>query len=213
MKNGPKLLILVLLASTGCLSPVSSSAEKSGRAEKVVPSELPTPTPTTIITCRDSKLEGIWIKILANDTVAELVNPEAGKDCSDYITVKKEVDLNNDGKEEVFVEGVGNFLAASTTPIWVVGRSDTGYTILLREQGEHYQIQKQRTNGYSDLYFPSRRSVWSATLSTYSFKDGKYLRVKCDVAFYSKSAKPLKTIDCGNTKAIENFESTFKFSQ
>jgi len=172
--------------------------------------------PSIIITCRDEELAPIW-KILVDDKdVKELViesdlPSELGSDCSNYVNVAKKTDLNNDGTMEFFVEGNGNFGNVSTIPIWVIGKVGNDFKVLLREQGEQYKIKPTRTNGYRDLFFPSRRNVWSSVLSTYKFSDEKYKIAQCQVAFSYKSDKPLKVFNCDQQKEIEKFESNYKF--
>jgi hypothetical protein len=167
---------------------------------------------SSIISCRDEELAPIW-KILADDKdVKELViESDSGGDCSDYVSVAKKIDLNDDGIVEFFVEGNGNFGNVSTVPIWVVGKDGNDFKVLLREQGEEYKIKPTRTNGYQDLFFPSRRNIRSAFLSTYKFSDEKYEISQCQVAFYHKSDKPLKVFNCNQQKEIEKFESDYKF--
>lgn len=164
------------------------------------------------ISCEDEELSPIW-RILSDDKdIKELViESNFGGDCADYASIAKKVDLNNDGINELFVEGNGNFGNVSTIPIWVIGKDGNNFKILLREQGEQYEIKQTRTNGYNDLFFPSRRSVQSSFLSTYTFDDGKYQVKKCQVAFYNKTDKPSKVFNCDETKKIEKFESEFKF--
>lgn len=166
----------------------------------------------SIITCRDEELAPIW-KILADDKdIKELViESDSGGDCSDYVSIAKKTDLNDDGIMEFFVEGNGNFGNVSTIPIWVVGKDGNDFKVFLREQGEEYEIKPTRTNGYQDLFFPSRRNVWSSFLSTYKFSDEKYKIDQCQVAFYHKSDKPLKVFNCDQQKEIEKFESNYKF--
>lgn len=163
------------------------------------------------ISCNDEELSPIW-KILSDDKdVKELIiESDLGGDCSDYVSITKKVDLNDDGINELFVEGNGNFGNVSTFPIWVVGKDGNDFKIFLREQGEEYEIKQTRTNGYNDLFFPSRRSVQSSYLRTYKFNDGKYQVQKCQVAFYDKSDKPSKVFNCDETKKIEKFESEFE---
>lgn len=169
-------------------------------------------TKSSIVSCRDEELSPIW-KILADDIdIKELViESDLGGDCSDYVNVAKKADLNNDGILEFFVEGNGNFGNVSSFPIWVIGKDGDDFKVLLREQGEQYKIKPARTNDYQDLFFPSRRNVWSATLSTYKFSGEKYEIAQCQVAFYHKSNKPLKVFNCNQQKEIEKFESDYKF--
>ena len=161
-----------------------------------------------IIACEDEELSPIW-KILSDDKdIKELIiENNLGGDCADFVSMTEKIDLNNDGINELFVEGNGNFGNVSTVPIWVIGKEGNNFKILLREQGEEYEIKKTRTNNYNDLFFPSRRNVQSSFLSTYIFNDGKYLVQKCQVAFYKKSDKPTKIFNCDETKMIEKFES------
>lgn len=167
---------------------------------------------SSTVSCEDKELAPIW-KILADDKgIKELViESDSGGDCSDYVSVAKKIDLNGDGIMEIFVEGNGNFGSVSTVPIWVIGKIGNDFKVLLIEQGEQYEIKPARTNGYQDLFFPSRRSVWSAFLSTYRFSGEKYETARCQVAFYYKSDKPVKVFNCDQQKEIEKFESDFKF--
>ncbi len=165
-----------------------------------------------IITCRDEELTPIW-KILADDKGIKesVIESDLGGDCADYVTVVEKTDLNNDGIVEFFIQGNGNFGNVSTVPIWVIGKVGNDFKVLLREQGEQYKIKPTRTNDYQDLYFPSRRNVWSSVLSTYKFSNEQYKIAQCQVAFSYKSDKPLKVFNCDQQKEIEKFESNYKF--
>lgn len=166
----------------------------------------------SIISCQDEELSPIW-KVLTDDKdIKEMViESDLGGDCADYVNVAKKTDLNDDGTMEFFVKGNGNFGNVSTVPIWVIGKVGNDFKVLLREQGEEYKIKPTRTNGYQDLFFPSRRNVWSSFLSTYKFSNEKYKIDQCQVAFYHKSDKPLKVFNCDQQKEIEKFESDYKF--
>ncbi len=160
--------------------------------------------------CADKELAPIWEIISKDDAVRQAVaNGNDDADCSDYTTVAKRIDLNNDGTEELFVEGIGNVAAASTKPIWVVGLIDHDWKVLLREQGEMYEIKKSLSNNYRDLFFPSRRNVYSQILSSYKFDGGQYQRSSCQIAFFKNSNRPIKTFSCKDDKKIDEFESKF----
>ncbi len=132
----------------------------------------------------------IWQVIWKDKFVREFFDEEvADGNCAEYLAVVKRTDLNHDGIDELFVEGKGKISAASTTPIWVMQKQGDEYKSLLREQGELYQVRKTRTNGYEDLFFPSRRSVASTFLTIYKFRDGKYQSAGCRVEFYNALKK------------------------
>jgi hypothetical protein len=157
--------------------------------------------------CINNELLGIWQEIWKDKFVREFFENElADGDCSEYLTIAKRVDLNQDGADELFVEGRGKISAASTTPIWVMQKKGDGFKSLLREQGEFYYIRKSKTNGYQDLYFPSRRSTASAVLSTYKFKNGEYQVAQCQVEFYNEPRNIRKKFDCNDKEEIEQFE-------
>ena len=158
----------------------------------------------TSIKCKSKELYEILMWLQENDGDVPYGNMDW--DCSDIIKIKRHYDLNGDGVKEVFVEGAGIWGSVSTSAIWVMQKKKHGYTILLREQGELFEVKKTSTNGYRDLYFPSRRSVWSTFLSTYKFKKNSYYKAKCRIEFYDAPAKIRKEFNCEDEKGITQFE-------
>ena len=161
-------------------------------------------------TCNNKELLGIWNEIWKDNFLKEFFEngiPEG--DCAEYLDISRMVDLNDDGKKELIVKGKGRISAASTMPIWVIQKNTSNYKILLQEQGEFYKIEKTKTNGYRDLYFPSRRTVMSSFLSTYKFKEGVYHRSKCQVEFFYEESKFRKIFNCNDKKRIKDFEDKF----
>lgn len=160
-------------------------------------------------TCQDDELSKIWQEIWKEEFVRDFfAEQKADGDCSEYLKIAKRIDLNGDGANELFVEGKGTISAASTMPIWVMQKQGDGYKSLLREQGEFYDVKQAKTNGYRNLFFPSRRSVASAFLSTYAFENGKYQIVKCQIEFYNEPRKIRKVFECDDKKEIEKFENS-----
>ena len=161
-------------------------------------------------TCTNQDLSKIWQELKKDEDIKEqIIDANRGGDCSDYIKIAQRIDLNNDGISEIFVEGKGTFGDVSTIPIWVMKKEGNRYKVLLREQGEKYYIKKVKTNGYRDLFFPSRRNISSTFLSTYKFQADGYHVAKCQVEFYYAPQKIKKLFDCDDKKAIEKYEVEF----
>jgi hypothetical protein len=160
------------------------------------------------VTCKNKELSSIWLVLLKDvDMKKTITDANVGGDCSDYIVIEKKIDLNNDGNDEIFVDGIGVLRSASTKPILVMKEEKKGYKVLLREQGEIYIIKKTKTNGFKDLFFPSRRSSSSTFFSTYKFQNGKYQKIKCQIEIYNRP-RSKKVFACDDLKGIEQFESS-----
>lgn len=155
------------------------------------------------IKCENKELHRILRWLQKNDADIPIGNTDW--DCSDFIKIRQHFDLNGDGIKEIFVTGSGAWGAVSTLPIWVMQKKKNGYRVLLKEQGEFYTIKKTSTNGYRDLYFPSRRDIMSTFLSTYKFRKDKYYKAKCQVEFYYDPDKIRKVFDCNDEKGIDGF--------
>lgn len=155
----------------------------------------------SVITCKSKELFGVWQEL----------NKElrfTSGDCSDYIKIDRLYDLNHDGIKEYFVKGTGSWGAASTLPIWILQKRGREYVVIHQEQGEDYFVKKSKTNGYQDLFFPSRRNIVSTFLSDYKFQKGKYYRTSCKIEFYYDSKKQI--LDCDDEKGINELEDKHK---
>ena len=159
------------------------------------------------VTCTKKELVEVWREIQVDKDVKEqIMDADIGGDCSDYIKIAKKIDLNGDGIEELFVEGKGTFGSVSTIPIWVMQRKQKLFKILLREQGEIYFVRKTKTNGYRNLFFPSRRSIASAFHRSYKFEGGIYIENKCQIEFVNAPRHIHKTCNCNDENCIDKVE-------
>ena len=108
-------------------------------------------------------------------------------------SVIKVVDLNGDGVPEVVVQTVGEESGCSATgncPIWVFGRSGSGYREILEGDAiQTFTIQHTRTKGYLDLVLGRHASAFEEELFLYRFSDGGYFRTACYDASWKRLVK------------------------
>jgi len=157
--------------------------------------------------CADRETLEIWKRLKKTRYVIDQLQGETETgNCKDYIRTIKHIDLNNDGRNELYVISAPKIHPSAFAVIWIFQKTGGSYRQILEERDENYKILKTKTNGFHDLYFISRRTTHTMFLSTYKFKNGEYESVKCLVAFPLGAGEKTKLFDCDNEKGIEEFE-------
>lgn len=157
--------------------------------------------------CADRETSEIWKLVKKTEFVTGYLRGETETgDCKDYLAITKRIDLNDDGADELYVEGGSKISPATFRPSWIFQKTANGYRLLLEERDDKFKILKEITEGFHDLYFVSRRTTRTISLSTYQYKNGKYESVKCLVSVPFGDGQQAKLFNCANQKGIEEFE-------
>jgi len=102
----------------------------------------------------------------------------------------KLVDLNGDGKPEVFA--TPNSLEAgcdpkSICPLWVLRPTVKGtFTFLLEAPAQTFTVQPTSTGGYADIVLQVHGSGFESDLMVYRFAMGKYVASGCYTATWAE---------------------------
>jgi hypothetical protein len=99
--------------------------------------------------------------------------------CSDLSRIVKEVDLNNDGENEIFISGkeVSNRGDSET---YIFQKKNGKYKIILFDPSSiEKDIKRNKTKKYSDLVFSTNYVTTRRTHSIYKFNGERYERKKC----------------------------------
>lgn len=98
------------------------------------------------------------------------------------------VDLNGDGIPEVIAQGA-NKLGCSPTgncSFWVFQKSGREYRLLVSLRAiQTFQIQRSRSNGFSDIVVEMHGSATQRTLRLLRYGNGKYYKAGCYDANWS----------------------------
>lgn len=85
------------------------------------------------------------------------------------------VDLNNDGRPELIVQG--GCAAVGNCSTWVFRKTKNGYQQLLNDEAQVVRTNSASVRGYRDIVFQVHGSAYESKISTYRF-DGKHYRLK-----------------------------------
>ena len=134
--------------------------------------------------CEDVNLLAVWTllrkdKDFKNESSERIENDRISS-CSELFQIEKLVDLNNDGVKEAIVGGKDGLVnGANNQAIWIVQKIGKTHKILLQDSFEDYEIKKNATNGYQDVFTKHHDSCCSSSQTTYKFSGGKYQESKC----------------------------------
>src|SRR5687767_11279057 len=95
--------------------------------------------------------------------------------------VAEPIDLNKDGKPELWVHGIGpSICGAANCVTWIFRKAVSGYQMLL-DAGTIQQIEPQKTitNGYRDIIASMHGSAWDSGLTLYKFDGKQYQQAGC----------------------------------
>lgn len=85
-------------------------------------------------------------------------------------------DLNADGRDEVFLSGLGRYCGASgNCPLWIYTPADGGWRRIHAGGGLGVEVLQTRTNGFPDLMTPSHFSAFETYLSSAAFDGERYV--------------------------------------
>jgi hypothetical protein len=102
----------------------------------------------------------------------------------------KLIDLNGDGKPEVFASP--NTLEAgcdpkSICPLWILRRTPKGsYAFLLDVPAHTFTVQPTNTGGYADIVIQVHGSGFESELTVYRYAMGKYVPSGCYTATWAE---------------------------
>jgi len=158
--------------------------------------------------CKSKEKYKVW-NVLKNTEFVKgmLEHQDDAENCNECIAEIKHLELNNDGQDELLVVSGFRLHPSSFLITWILQKTQNGYRIVLDERNDEFTILKNRTNGFSDLFFVSRRTIQSEFLSHYRYRNGEYRTASCKVKFYASSGKKTKIFNCDDEKEIEKYEN------
>lgn len=153
-------------------------------APRVEPDEPQAPSE---LTCYDPHLLGVWQEIRKDKEFIERTSERfEDLDCSSLLDIKP-IDLNRDGDPEFFVRGKNVPLCGGTGNclFWIFEKKNSRMAVLLagsdfvemEELGE--QVQRSRTNGYSDILLNGHFTAVETGYYTYKFDGKRYVESRC----------------------------------
>ena len=155
-------------------------------------------------TCNDKNLLPLW-KELKNDKNFREYEKDfhLTGDCADMLSIRKE-DLNNDGRDELILQGKDGDLCSPTGAcgVWIYQQKDTKYKLLLsssayRDGEESWiDLEKRKTKGYQDILLKSHASASETIYWFYKFNGNKYVKNKCLFYNYFLSEEEPSIMTC-----------------
>ncbi|MBB4634659.1 hypothetical protein [Longimicrobium terrae] len=93
------------------------------------------------------------------------------------VLVYDRVDLNGDGREEVFLSGLGRYCGASgNCPLWIYQAQPEGaWRRIHADGGLSANPQAARTNGFADILVPAHSSAAEMYLTEFAFDGEQYV--------------------------------------
>jgi hypothetical protein len=85
------------------------------------------------------------------------------------------IDLNDDGKSELIVQGLCAPVGNCAT--WIYRKTGSGYQKLLEAEAQVVRLRRTVTNGYHDVAFEVHGSAYQSGIMIYKF-DGKQYQLK-----------------------------------
>lgn len=157
--------------------------------------------------CRDAEALKIWQTLKKSDYMKGQLNGAAETgDCRDYLQIAHRLDLNDDGRAEIYVLNGYKTGPSAFQTAWIYWKKGNNYKeILGLERDDNFKVLKTKTNGFHDLHFVSRRDIGSVFISDYKYKHGVYESVRCRVGFYEDDKLLRKKFDCDDEKGIDEF--------
>ena len=103
------------------------------------------------------------------------------------------IDLNQDRRPEIIVQGVGHDDCSPTgnCPFWIFQKQGKSYKLLLDGFGQTFTVQRERTNGFSDIVTSMHGSATQSDLSLFRYSNGRYHDVACYDAEWEIQGKVL----------------------
>jgi hypothetical protein len=93
------------------------------------------------------------------------------------VVVSNRTDLNGDGRDEVFLSGLGRYCGASgNCPLWIyTPAGDGGWRRIHAGAGLEIQVRRTRTNGFANLVTPEHFSAHETYRSGYAHDGRTYV--------------------------------------
>lgn len=136
--------------------------------------------------CNSPKISKIW-NLLQNDSDFKEWNAITtdSLDCEEFLEIE-EIDLNQDGKQELLLRGKNNLCSAvGNCAFWIYANGSKSYKKLLYatdySESDDFgkQIKATKTNKFSDILLKSHLTASDTTYETYKFDGKKYKQSKC----------------------------------
>lgn len=87
------------------------------------------------------------------------------------------IDLNNDGKPELIVEGLCSPTGNCSTSIY--RKTESGYQELLNHDAQLVRVRRTMTHGYRDVVYDMHGSAFESWLFVFKFDGKKYQLKEC----------------------------------
>jgi hypothetical protein len=172
----------------------------------------------TNLTCNDKILSTVLADLKKekdfNNDVKYYLEENNASDCKDILFIKKTVDLNNDGIDEVIVRGKNWLLCGATgnCSTWIYGKFGKKYKKLLDTGGETLEVKKKSKNGYKNIFVSVHDSCCSSYLQTYKFDGAKYKEGNCLFEDYGTTGERMVMTCAEKTKQSQERESELKLN-
>jgi len=160
--------------------------------------------------CNNANLVSVWdtIKIEFKNYSTENLNKIGGKNCLNLFEVKQATDLNNDGKEEIFVRRVADCPFLINCGLWIFETNKNKYQMIFNaKEIERFSIEKSKSKSYSDIQSRTHQTGTSHYYQSFKFNGKRYTPQKCwweDSAvpdekgnFYTLEKPQIRFVKCG----------------
>ena len=120
------------------------------------------------------------VQQLINDKeLKELIKLRPGGSAENLVA--EPIDLNDDGKPELEVHGIGSGICGAANCVtWIYRKTANGYQMLLdADIIQRVEPQKTFTKGYRDIITSMHGSAWDSDLTLYKFDGKQYRRMGC----------------------------------
>ena len=132
------------------------------------------------LSCYDLNIQPIWKEIRTDAEFQKLISLIPGKtDCSQLVEVKR-LDLNRDHSDEYLIWGKDRFCGATANcAFWIFESGRGGTTKLLDSGGTRFEVQRARSNGFSNIVLRENGSSYPDSLLEYRFDGHEYRLMRC----------------------------------
>ncbi len=131
--------------------------------------------------CEDENLKPFWYELKDRTVSINTDYLERIKDCSNLIWIDESVDLNNDGRKEIFIRSESGYFCGNNCQVFWVFQQDKekGLRKLFEQMGYMPIVKNTKTKGYKDIMFEVYASYVYFDKKLYKFNGTEYVPKKC----------------------------------
>ncbi|CAN5483198.1 hypothetical protein BH10ACI1_BH10ACI1_12720 [soil metagenome] len=157
-----------------------SRIEKTKTIYNLVKEKKELPKQKDEFKCTDKILLAVWSYIGKYPDYQKDAK-ENFSNCSELFAVSEMIDLNSDGVDEAIIEGIHPFVNGmrGNKSIWICRKVGKTYKVILEDREQEYEVKRNVTNGYKDIFLKLRDDCCASYQTTYKFKKDKYRESKC----------------------------------